>query len=658
MELNFFYAHNGKYGKIVLNAEELDFTINYSQINRWRPSATDSSCFGWLPIQSGGLRETLPRFYGTVNHKVTYNSLPSSLVSKIRNKFSGKNTYSLDRSADFIDKNELNQYTGIDLYVQGDKGKKKVCKFQWAVLEEDDPQHPGQKILNSYYNGLYNFLCPNDDGALPENSAVGNLSNISGVQGKYSADLKIALWIITVHDDVSGSPSYGQDFKVLVETFSNPESFVEQGVIMADMRCLTGVENSSNIINGSPTKSNSNPKGWTGTRNMWSSEDTPTVAPNALKNSVNFGEHGLFLYRMTKGEVENLSEFLWSDSLIQKLVDTKYSPTSGIIGIHRLPYIPNRDMNWDAHSPIKLCGIKGIYGKTKIKWELGPTGILKSLEDMGQSRVLGTPIVGAQEKTSMEFPIGPYFGSFLDFEPYTQISVRLPFIGVVPVPTASCMGGRIKVNYILDNRNGNCVAQILTTGMRNSENKESDKWEIIAQYSGNCGLPMAMTGNSQGSQDVIGAIRNFASNSAGTMLLTDKGKESDTKAYEAAAMLKHTIDLGMDLALARHEPRMFGSLQGGTGPLTDLSVRVMISRPWDVTPGDFKLVDGKRTFTASTLLDQKGFASFSGGFVKQYEGMTRGYILGNIPDATYEEMNKIRQLFASGVVINKVQGSE
>lgn len=657
MELNFFYAHKGKYGKIVLNAEELDYTVNYSQFNRYRPTALDPSCFGWLPVQNGGLRRTLPRFYGTVTYKATYSSLPSSLVSKIRNKFSGQNTYSLDRNANFIDKDELDRYTGIDLYVQGDEGKKKVCKFQWAVVEEDDPQHPGQKILSSYYNGLYAFLCPNPDGDLPENSAVGTLSNIQGVQGKYSADAKIALWIITVHDDISGSPSYGQDFKVLVETFSQPTGFVEQGVIMADMRCLTGVENSSNIINGSDPKKNSVSTGWSGTRNVWSSEDTPTVAPNALKNSVNFGEHGIFLYRMTKGEVENLSDFLWSDSLIQKLIDTKYSPTSGIIGIHRLPYIPDRDTHWDAHSPIRLCGLKGIYGKTNIKFTLTTTGIIKSLEDMGQSQVKGTPIVGAQEKISNEFPIDPFFGSFLDFEPYTQISVRLPFIGIVPVPTASCMGGRIKVNYILDNRNGNCVAQILTTGMRNKENEESDKWEIIAQYSGNCGLPMAMTGNSQGSQDVIGAIRNFASNSAGTMLLTDKGKESDTKAYEAAAMLKHTIDLGMDLALARHEPRMFGTLQGGTGPLTDLSVRVMISRPWDVTPGDFQLVDGKRTFKASALLDQKGFASFSGGVVNKYEGMTRGYILGNIPGATYEEMNKIRQLFASGVVINKVRGS-
>lgn len=656
MELNFFYAHNGKYGKIVLNAEELDFTINYSQLNRYRPTAADPSSYGWLPIQNGGLRQTVPRFYGTVAHRATYNSLPSSLVSQIR-KFDGKNTYALDRYADFIDKNELNQYIGIDLYVQGDEEKKKVCKFQWAVLEEDDPQHPGQKILTSYFNGLYNFLCPNDDGALPENSAVGTLSNLQAQQGKYSADAKIALWIITVHDDVSGSPTYGQDFKVLVETFSHPTGFSTQGVIMADMRCLTGVENSANIINGSDPKKNSTPKGWTGTRNVWSSEDTPTVAPNALKNSVNFGEHGIFLYRMTKGEVENLSDFLWSDSLIQKLFDTKYSPTSGIIGIHRLPYIPDQDKRYDAHSPIRLCGLKGIYGKTNIKLTLTTTGIIKSLEDMGQSQVKGTPIVGAQEKPSAEFPIDPFFGSFLDFEPYTQISVRLPFIGVVPVPTASCMGGRIKVNYILDNRNGNCVAQILTTGMRNTEDEKSNKWEIIGQYSGNCGLPMAMTGNSQGSQDVIGAIRNFASNSAGTMLLSDKGNAADTKAYEVASMLKHTIDLGMDLALARHEPRMFGTIQGGTGPLTDLSVRVMISRPWDVTPGIYRNDKGQRMFDASALIEQKGIASFSGGLVNQYEGMTRGYILGNIAGATYEEMNKIRQLFASGVVINKVQGS-
>ena len=203
MVLNFLYIHDGKRGKITLNAEELDYIINYSQLNRYRPTAADPSSYGWLPIQSGGLRQTVPRFYGTVNHMATYNVLPDSLVSEIR-KFDGNNTYALDRGANFIEKDALNNYTGIDLYVQGDDGEKKVCKFQWAVLEEDDPEHPGQKILNSYYTGLYSFACPEDD--FP-NSYVGTLSNLNGVAGKYSADAKIALWIITVHDDVSGSPT-------------------------------------------------------------------------------------------------------------------------------------------------------------------------------------------------------------------------------------------------------------------------------------------------------------------------------------------------------------------------------------------------------------------------------------------------------------------
>lgn len=661
MELNFFYAHNGKYGKIVLNAEELDYTVNYSQFNRYRPSSSDTSNYGWLPIETGGLKQTLPRFYGTLNTKATYSTAPGRFTQEFISmvtKFDGTNTYALDRYANFIDTDDPNNYTGIDLYVQGDEGKKKVCKLQWAVLEEDDPQHPGQKILTSYFNGLYAFLCPNDDGELPTGSVVGNLRNLQAQQGKYSANAKIALWIITVHDDISGSPTYGQDFKVLVEAFSHPTGFSTQGIIMADMRCLTGVENSANIINGSDPKKNSTPTGWAGTRNVWSSADTPTVAPTALKKSVNYGEHGIFLYKMDSSDMNDMSSFLWSKGLVTLFKDYIYSPTSGILGVFRLPYIPDNDPDFGGKTDVKLCGTTATYTKEKYKLIKDMTSIATfGLSQLAfNENVQGRLITGAQEALFDPIEIPEFFGSFLDYEPFTKISVRLPFIGVVPVPTSCCMGGTLQVNYILDNRNGNVVAQILAKGKRNMEDERSDKWEIVAQYSGNCQLPMALTGNSQGSSDVMGAIKGFASNSAGTLLMTDRGSDASTKAAEVAGMTNNAVNLGLDLIFAQHEPRMFGTLNSGVGPMTDLTCRVMITRPWDVTPGITRNEDGKRVFDASELLTQKGIAGFSGGVVNQYEGMTAGYILGNIPGATYEEMNKIRQLFQKGVVIHKVQG--
>ena len=648
MELNFFYLYKNRGGKIVLTAEELDYIVNYSEINRYRPTAADPSCFGWLPIQNGGLRQTLPRYYGTVTHKATYNSLPSSLVSKIRNKFSGQNTYSLDRGANFIEKNELNQYTGIDLYVQGDEGKKKVCKFQWAVVEEDDPQHPGQKILSSYFNGLYNFACPEDD--FP-NSSVGTLSNLSGVQGKYSADLKIALWIITVHDDVSGSPSYGQDFKVLVETFSHPEGFVEQGVIMADMRCLTGVDTPSNIINGSEPKKNSTPKGWSGTRNTASGRDFPTMCPDAVKNSVNFGDHGIFLYECETSDIEEISGFLWDTDII--LVN--WEPVKGILAIHKLPYIPE---HMDGSEPEDKVNVN-IAGKSVIANGLHyvlnplipePGGDVGGVSwEMTHYEPMGWKLYGGQEKTSQPLQVQPFFGSFLDFEPYTKVQVRLPFIGTVSVPTSACMGGWIKVNYIFDNRNGNCVAQILCESMRNGENDDSDGYIIIGQYSGNCAIPAAITGNSTGGEARIGAVKGFASSAASIGAGVALGVASPVAG--AAALIGAGVKGAIDYASAPKTPDIIGSVNCEAACLEDLAVKVIITRPVDVTPGEYQIVNGERVFTASSLMDQKGLASYAGGVVNQYEGMTIGYIRGTIEGASEAEMLEIRNMFLGGVIV-------
>ena len=648
MELNFFYAKKGQYGKITLNAEELDLTINYSQLNRYRPTAADPSSFGWLPIQNGGLRQTVPRFYGTVNHRATYNSLPSSLVSEIR-KFDGNNTYALDRSANFSDKDQLGHYVGIELYVQGDEGKKKVCNFMWAVIEEDDPQHPGQKILNSYYGGLYSFLCPNE-GELPENSAVGTLSNTQGVT-RYSPDLKIALWIITVHDDISGSPTYGQDFKVLVEAFSQPTGFPTTGVIMADMRCLTGVENASNVINGSDPKKNSTPTGWGGARNTASSADTPGVAPTALKYSVNWGAgggHGIFLYRISTDNLVHFAQALWSDNFVKKFLNSKFSPASCVLAVMKLPYIAEIDTlagGAGGREVSVICGGESMKD-ISTSYSIAAAGQPHVVTNVKAVDVLARYALGGQEQQSNEVSIEPFFNSFLDFEPYTQIHIRIPFVGMVQIPTSAVMGGKLKLNWIFDNRNGNFVCQILATSMRNLEYSDADGWFIIAQYTGCCSMPMALCANDGGGMAQMAAITGFASSAVQLGIGIGTGNVG-MGVSGGAGMLQSAIDF----ISAPHQTQLVGTVHAEASIMEDLTVRVLITRPVDVTPGIYRDEEGKRVFDATSLLQQKGLAACSGSKVNQYEGMTVGYILGNIEGATAEEMTAIRNAFLGGVIV-------
>lgn len=66
------------------------------------------------------------------------------------------------------------------------------------------------------------------------------------------------------------------------------------------------------------------------------------------------------------------------------------------------------------------------------------------------------------------------WGNYLDFAPYTKISIYLPFIGERTLDTNDVMGKTLNVRYNIDLLSGNCVAYVYVNG------------SIHYQFSGNC----------------------------------------------------------------------------------------------------------------------------------------------------------------------------
>lgn len=66
------------------------------------------------------------------------------------------------------------------------------------------------------------------------------------------------------------------------------------------------------------------------------------------------------------------------------------------------------------------------------------------------------------------------WGNYLDFAPYTKISIYLPFIGERTLDTNDVMGKTLNVRYNIDLLSGNCVAYVYVGG------------SIHYQFSGNC----------------------------------------------------------------------------------------------------------------------------------------------------------------------------
>ena len=654
MELNFLYNDGSHLKKISFNATEItDQTFLISQVGGFSEGVKN---VGWCPkINNANFRTTEPRYFGTSGSRSAlmgpgytgdYNRFfPDSLVSAIK-KYPAANTYTLTTSSNFLGtKPAGNQkYTGVPLLREVDGAYKKVCNLLWAYREQPIP---GQSVHSYIKAGLFGFSYPSDE--FPDASMYAATNDRNEYQ--FTGDLpsiKMSLWIITVQDDVTGSVSYGKEYRLLAQVIDDYVSFI-------DMRLLNGAdEEGQPIPNGSEPKKNSTPKGWSGQRNTRTSTDLPTQCPSAVVNSVNFGTYGLHLYECSNEAIDQLSGILFN-KWVKHLFDD-WEPVTGILSLHKLPYAPDSEMQPglpDKDYPlIHLAGHDAKADGTSYD-VFAPGGVfIPENVTTYEYECHGREILGGQTLESDVIEVQPFFGSFLDFEPYTKVQVRLPFIGIVSIPTSACMGGKLKVNYVLDNRNGNCVAQILCWSMRNSEidsGDDSDNYMIVGQYSGNCAMPAAIAGNSTGGEVRMGIVRGFASSAVAMGAGVALGAVSGPVAM--AGVIGSAANAAVNYGSVKETPTIVGSLNTEAACLHDLTVRVLITRPVDVTPGDFKVVNGERVFTASSLLDQKGLASYSGGNVGQYEGMTIGYIRGAIEGATETEMTAIKNAFLGGVIV-------
>lgn len=646
MELNFLYNDGSHLKKISFNATEItDQTFLMSQVGGHREG---TKYVGWLPKPPATyFRETEPRYFGTLNSRSRFLSgtdysglFPDDLVTAIK-KFPTENTYTLTTNSNFLGNMPIGAlyYNGVPLLREVDGAYKKVCNLLWTYREQPVP---GQSIHSYIATGFFGFSYPQDE--FPDSSMYNPTGDRNEIQFTGTLpEIKMSLWIITVQDDVQGSVSYGREYKLFVQVTKLPDNVF---VSFIDLRLLNGAdEEGQPIPNGSDPKKNSTPTGWSGTRSTASSRDFPTSCPDAIKNSVNFGTYGIHLYECTKEDINDLSGILFNESV--KEFFGNWQPISGILSLHMLPYEP--DKMSQGQTMVHLAGNEAWARGTYFDWRATGGIFIPSNVIEYEYSCKGTVIYGGQEKVSQPIQITPFFGSFLDFEPYTKVQVRLPFIGTVSVPTSACMGGWLKVNYIFDNRNGNCVAQILCTSMRNQENEDSDGYIIIGQYSGNCAIPAAICGNTTGGEARIGAVKGFASSAVAMGAATALGAVNAPVAM--AGVIGSAVNAAANYTSAPTSPEIVGSVNCEAGCMQDLTVRVLITRPVDVTPGDFKVVDGERVFTSSSLLDQKGLASYSGGTVGQYEGMTIGYIRGAIEGTTEAEMTAIKNAFLGGVIV-------
>lgn len=178
--------------------------------------------------------------------------------------------------------------------------------------------------------------------------------------------------------------------------------------------------------------------------------------------------------------------------------------------------------------------------------------------------------------------IGEYFGSYLDYEPYTRAELYLPFIGIHPISIDDIMGKTISVTYHVDILSGACIAYVKSGG------------SVLYSFLGQCASSIPVTSNDW--TNVINGVMNIAG-SIGTMVATGGATAPmalGTIASTAVNSMKPTVEKS-------------GSLSGAGGMMGIKTPYLIITRPRQAVPARQSQFIGYPSFVTVRLADISGY---------------------------------------------------
>lgn len=163
------------------------------------------------------------------------------------------------------------------------------------------------------------------------------------------------------------------------------------------------------------------------------------------------------IYIPTLSQVQDLARYLWTDETVVETIWNKIkqffeNPMEAIIGFNLVPV------------PVPSSGTKSfalMYIDTGVDMDTAANQFVDV--DCGT------------------FKLEYYYGSALDYSPYTKVSCFLPYIGMVQLNTDEVMNRTLQIKYRIDIVSGSCVAKILVDG------------NCIYQYSGHCAITIPIS---------------------------------------------------------------------------------------------------------------------------------------------------------------------
>ena len=299
-------------------------------------------------------------------------------------------------------------------------------------------------------------------------------------------------------------------------------------------------------------------------------------------------------YLLTQQNVNDFHAYLYSTDFLDNVKKLMNDPIDYILAFMLAPYTPDTS----TATNIMIGGTNSEVAALRIS--------------------SGYKTVDCGTITLHEF-----WGKFYDYNPYTQVQIYLPFIGVRSLDIDDVMAGEVNLKYRIDVLTGACVATVSVNNTRGTNG-------AIYNFEGNCHSHIPVSGKNYGQTalnvvgSVVGAVGGVASGIAtggavGGVLSGASGAINVTKSVKTP--IEHS-----------------GNLSGATGLLSNYTPFLIVSRPSQSLAANYNHYRG----FISNVTKQLGNLS---GYTEVAE-----LVQTNI-HCTESEFDEINELLKSGVYL-------
>lgn len=333
------------------------------------------------------------------------------------------------------------------------------------------------------------------------------------------------------------------------------------------------------------------------------------------------------MFAPTAAQLADFGQFLWTtlfdgnfDSLLTSLKKWVNDPIESVIQLAAYPVTPPSG----SATVLKFCGIRSDLIGTGVSMNRCTSQFMDF--DFGQ---LSTPAFWKQA---------------LDYSPYTQVSIYLPYIGICPLKSDDVIDATLHLKYHIDLLTGGFSAELKCT--KNIDGTPLNS--VLYNWSGNMAtqIPITSSNFSQvfGSMmTAVAAIGVGAITGGMGAAAAGGGAEAAGSAAIAGGALSgagHGLAANIGNVInSKPHVTQSGRLDGTVGALSQFTPYLIIERPVQSLSAKFQEEQGYPSNIVQRLGDLSGLTVCEAPIMTGFSG------------ATEEEKEAIRALLCGGVIL-------